>query len=366
VIHALLAAAAANSALQEPDDIPLRSHGGSDAAQRRAEYVTLHGQFMVLAAMARQHFPTVIKRMVDDAAPPPPTESSDETKLKDSGAIAAKMTKKAEQAYNIRFVGGRKASDKQLVKTALALERGKLDVSRLDGGEYGKVSFVEKQAQPLSLSTGGRIVELPEGETLTRLAKGLATIGAVVDSFVIGGLTEIDSAKQTLAGSHGKLTDGKQYQFDMTTGRMLLGCYVALADHMTCKDLLTHFQETLLPHLGSQMAAGHSLSSAAMDAINNSAWMRPESYAKVVPTQVATSSGPSAQEFEKMQKRLKHFENENAAMKAAKDKRAAQSPSGRGASRGYRQATRRTLEVLLEQSPVERAQWVPASVTKKN
>ena len=197
-----------------------------------------------------------------------------------------------EATFNIRFVGGREASAKQLCKTRLALERGTLEVSRLDSGEYGKVSFVEKEAQPLVL-VGGSLRELQETETIVRISPFFSALEALLDTFVIAGHLEIDASKQTLAGAHGKVSGGRQLQFDLTTARVVRGAYLGLADHMLSKDLVEHFQGTFLPHLGVLMSQGHSLCSAATDAVHCAAWMRPQAFPKATPPPGASSSGTS-------------------------------------------------------------------------
>ena len=339
-VHALLAAAAVGSALVVPNDIPLIDHKKADASAdtvRRAEYVTLTSNFQVLCQMARVHFPNVIARTVARAVPPAANvPSSDDQRLKDSAALAARLVQAAERTYNIRFIGGRRASAKQLCKTRIALERGTIDVARLDSGEYGRLSFVDKEAPALGLSGDGAVRELPEGEVLTRIAMTLAVVNAVLDSFVIAGLVEIDPAKQTHAGPYGSLADGKKYQFDMTTGRVLKAAYLSLADCLPPKRLIDHFQETLMPYLGLQMGDGHSLCSAAMAAVHTAAWMRPEGFAsgfgRAVPT---TSSAPGAsQSGEKEKKRIKALEAQVEQMKAAKDRREREQRERSGQARG--------------------------------
>ncbi|EOD28861.1 hypothetical protein EMIHUDRAFT_234554 [Emiliania huxleyi CCMP1516] len=96
--------------------------------------------FAVLCQLAKLHYPAVLARTLAEVVPrgAMANPASDEARLKDAVAMRQRLVSAAEATLQHSLRGGREASAKQLCKTRLALERGTLEVSRLDSGEYGK------------------------------------------------------------------------------------------------------------------------------------------------------------------------------------------------------------------------------------
>ena len=96
---------------------------------------------------------------------------------------------------------------------------------------------------------------------VNRYASVLLALKAVIDSFIEAGLIEIDLVKQTQVGAIGRLSDGRQVQFDMQTGLALFSAYLAMSDVFTSKQMVAHFENHFIPAVTSDMAGGHSLAS---------------------------------------------------------------------------------------------------------
>ena len=302
----------------------------------------------MLCRLAKACLPSIIAektKSVDPDAAAAAKEKADREKeleeAKDPIGKATVLRAAAYKAYNVHFGTSRherRATDDQLVKTHQALKKHRLLVAALNSAKYGKLSVIERPTTTLTVSDS-TLVAAEEHHSLGRYSETLQSINACIDSLVEAGLSDIDKAAQPLAAeSHfGKLSDGRQVEFDLQSGMALRAAYLALSDVMNGKALARHFEEHYVSAVSADMFSGHSLASATMALLSTSI-MRPSENLAVSlgisaeRIQLGTPSGSgspaprgaalsSDAELAKAQKRIAHLERQEKDMQDAKKRR---------------------------------------------
>lgn len=281
-LHLLLASMRDQSTLDDANKIPDR---WSNVLAEQMAYAQHYSNFMVLCRLAKVRLPGALQRLATAFSPPTTTAAADvakrdEAELKDAHSVAVRLRGTSATYYNVNLGTGRaerQASPEQLVKTHQGLRRGVLAISRLQSPKYGTATAVERDDQALTIQKGsGLLVQSEDAlNPVNRYASCLLALKAMIDSFVEAGLVEIDPTKQTQVGAIGRLSDGRQVQFDMQTGIALFSAYLAMSDVLTSKQMVAHFESHFIPAVTSDMAGGHSLASATMNHLAHSSWMSP-------------------------------------------------------------------------------------------
>ena len=373
-IHALMAAMTENSVLADDKQIPDRT---SYVPGDQVMYSTIYGKLMTLCRMCKGHLAANLLRRGSLAAPPSlnktassAAEDRTEAELKNAGPLAKKLRAEHAGFYNVKLGSSpseHRATDEQLVKTFHALSLGNVRVSHIKSSKaYGGRSAVDNETNVLSIDKTGALIATDESKSIGRVSSVLIGLNAVIDSLSMAGFAvEIDVKVQTQAGSFGKLADGRQVQFDLQTALALKACYLALVDVLNPKQVVHHFESVFIQAVCSDMAGGHSLSSATMKHISHSAFMAPGDAALSAaggftvhpPAAVATAKVAStdtkvadpteqARLLAKMEKQKTHLERTISDMSAARDRNKVRfnesnSRGGRGDSdRGDRDRSR--------------------------
>ena len=335
-LHLLLVSMRDGSTLDDAMKIPDRWNTDPAAQMSYAQH---YSNFMILCRLAKVRLPGALLRLSTAFSPPTTTAATDiakrdEVELKDCHSVVVRLRAASAAHYNVVLGAGRaerQASPEQLVKTHQGLRRGALGISRLQSPKYGTANAVEREEQALTIQKGsGLLVQSEDAlNQVNRYASVLLALKAVIDSFIEAGLIEIDPIKQTQVGAIGRLSDGRQVQFDMQTGLALFSAYLAMSDVLTSKQMVAHFENHFIPAVTSDMAGGHSLASATMNHLAHSSWISPgESAVSMVghvgaSTATVASKGAEIKETaapdnfkSKLDSQKTHYEKQASEMKA--------------------------------------------------